>query len=80
LWRDPHGDRQIELVVIAEAAEAAEAVGGGGGGGEGGGDGVARKHAEDAVALLATCLVTDAEYAAGQDAWNELDDPFDYAY
>jgi hypothetical protein len=25
LWRDPHGDRQIELVVIAEAAEAAEA-------------------------------------------------------
>jgi hypothetical protein len=74
LWRDPHGDRQIELVVIAEAAEAAEAAE------VGGGDGAARKHAEDAVALLATCLVTDAEYAAGQDAWNELDDPFDYAY
>lgn len=60
LWREPYGDRQIELVFIGYFNDVDS-----------------RQNIEN---CLNRCLVSEIEYAAGQTAWNEMDDPFSFSY
>jgi G3E family GTPase len=78
LWKEPYGDRQVELVVFYGSSGSGS---GSGSSSSGTGNGaVSEAHSGAVAQLLAACLVTDEEFAAGQDAWNELDDPFSYSY
>ena len=87
MWSDPYGDRQIELVIFLTAKEPAQgldakeqglAAQGPGLAAQGPGlDEIDKKLVEQ---LLMSCLVTDAEYAAGQEVWNMMEDPFSYSY
>ena len=60
LWREPYGDRQIEVVITGLFN-----------------DTDIRQKVEE---IFMTCLLTDDEFALGQAAWNELDDPFSFTW
>ncbi|MFM7709025.1 MAG: zinc metallochaperone GTPase ZigA [Gammaproteobacteria bacterium] len=53
VWREPHGDRRQEIVLIGIEIDEAELR-----------------------ARLDACLLTDAEWAAGPEAWATYPDPF----
>ena len=60
LWREPYGDRQIEVVITGLFN-----------------DTNIRQKVEE---IFMACLLNDDEFALGQPAWNELDDPFSFTW
>lgn len=73
LWREPYGDRQIELVIIG-------AFGGSGSTNESDSESNSVTANDPIRQLFEGCLLTDSEFSGGQDAWNELEDPFSFSW